>query len=150
MRILRGCGDAEVDGVEVDMVLLMGRELVGRRWGLEERSLQQVIDPLRMLSWVLWKKSGGLMSCMNWNSGITELVPMSPEATSDYSKCSFVRSNGANCYIDAYRAGIYVPAGLVAGSNPMEPSFRQGAAASHPVLNQRSPQTVLSAPIATS
>ena len=90
------------------------------------------------------------MSCMNWNSGITELVPTSSEATSDDSKRSFVRSNGANCHVDAHRAGIDLSAPLEAGSNPMGPSFRQGAAASSYVLGQRSPQPVSFASTATS
>ncbi len=72
MRILRGGGvggDAEVE-VEFDMVRvivgMMGREQIGSSWGLEERFLQKVIDPLRMLSCVLWKKVGGLMSCITY------------------------------------------------------------------------------------
>ena len=78
MRILRGVGEVEV-GVEVgvDMVWviggMMGGELIGKIWGLEERVLHRVIDPLRMLSWVLWKKMGGLMSCMSYgiSSGVS-------------------------------------------------------------------------------
>ena len=77
MRIFRGGGvggEAEVEvEVEVDMVRvivgMMGGGLIGRSWGLEERFLQQVIDPLRMLSCVLWKKLVGLMSCMTYGIG---------------------------------------------------------------------------------
>ena len=69
MRILRGGGEAEVE-VEVDMVRvimgMVGGDLVGRNWGLEERFLQEVIDPLRILACVLWKKVVGLMSCMTY------------------------------------------------------------------------------------
>ena len=67
-------GEAAVEvEVEVDMVQvivgMMGGGVIGRIWGLEERLLQKVIDPLRMLSCVLWKKLVGLMSCMTYGIG---------------------------------------------------------------------------------
>ncbi len=69
---------------------------------------------------------------------------MSPEvieAISDHSNCSFSRYGSTNCDVDAYRAGfdVSVSRALAAVSGPLGSSFRQGAAASRDISNQRSP-----------
>ena len=86
----RGVGEAGVD-VEVEVELegdivpvMVGGELSGRRRDLEERNLGKVIDPLRMLSCVLCKKSGRsyvMHGLRNWFRWLLKLLNALPRNT---------------------------------------------------------------------